>query len=420
MPDRSTAPPFRAPEPFAFGRAVSRELGNGLNLHLVRAGRQPLLRLEFLFRAGSRFDAIPGQSYFATRMLSEGSRRYNSREISETFDHFGAHFEVSAGFDFANISLYCPSRHFDQLLPLTDDLLHAPTYEEKELETLRNIQLQQLQVSLEKTAFVASREFRRLLFGAEHPYGRSLETGTIQAQTREGLAGFFAEHLDRRYEIVLSGLVEEEHLQALERHFGAHSRKEIPALAPLPATRPAAQHHIARDNSVQASIRLGQAAVGKDHPDYMGLLVLVEILGGYFGSRLMQNLREDKGYTYGIHASVSSLAGGAYTVIGADVGKQHVESSLEEIRREIRRLQSEPVPAEELTQVRNYMKGSFLSGINTPFALADKFKGVYLHGLDYSFYDRYFEAIDRTGPEELMRLAGLYLEPDRMTQVVVG
>jgi zinc protease len=420
MPDRSTAPPFRTPEPFAFEHAVSRELGNGLKVHLVRAGRQSLLRLEFLFRAGSRFDAIPGQSYFATRMLSEGSRSYSSREISETFDHFGAHFEVSAGFDFANISLYCPSRHLDQLLPLTDDLLHAPAYEEKELETLRNIQLQQLQVSLEKTAFVASREFRRLLFGEEHPYGRSLETGTIQAQTKDGLAGFFSEHLDRRYEIVFSGLVEEEHLQALEQYFGARSREKSPLLEPLAGTRPAAQRHIGRENSVQASIRLGQAAVGKAHPDYMGLLVLVEILGGYFGSRLMQNLREDKGYTYGIHASVSSLAGGAYTIIGADVGKQHAEPSLDEIRREIRRLQTEPVPADELIQVRNYMKGSFLSGINTPFSLADKFKGVYLQGLDYSFYDRYFGAIDRTGPEELMRLAGLYLEPDRMTEVVVG
>ena len=420
MPDRSVAPVYHSPGPFPFAHAVAHSFANGTKLHHLSAGRLPLLRLEFLSLAGSSFDPEPGIAHFTSRMLGEGSDSYNSAQISELFDSHGAHLEISPGFDFVNVTVYTPARHLENLLSVLDDLLHRPAFPGVELETMRNIQHQQLRLSLERTSFVASREFRRMLFGAEHPYGRLMEPEHIQEMTSGKLAQFFSDRMERRYEMVLSGAVEDVHIESLGQYFGTLPiYEQLTPEMPAPAGE-AGQIRIPMEGKVQSSIRMGGLAVGKAHPDYMGLLLLIEILGGYFGSRLMQNLREDKGYTYGVHASVNTMLGSAYILIGADVGSAHTEAAIEEIRKEIGILRTEPVSDDELQQVRNYMKGTFLSGINSPFALADKFKSVYLHGLGYNFYDRYFSEIDQTGADELMDLARRYLDTDRMTVVIAG
>ena len=420
MPDRSVAPVYHTPGPFPFAHAVTHRYGNGAKLHLLSAGRQPLLRLEFLSLAGSRFDPEPGIAHFTSRMLGEGSDSYSSAQISELFDSHGAHLEISTGFDFVNVTVYTPARHLEKLLSVLDDLLHRPAFPEVELETMRNIQHQQLRLSLERTSVVASREFRRILFGADHPYGRLMEPEHVQQLTSGKLAQYFSDRMDRRYEMVLSGSVEDAHIEALGQYFGAVPLLEqLTPKMPLPAGE-TGQIRIPMEGKMQSSIRVGGLAVGKAHPDHMGLLLLIEILGGYFGSRLMQNLREEKGYTYGVHASLNTMLGSAYILIGADVGSAHTGAAIEEIRKEIDILRTEPVSEDELQQVRNYMKGTFLSDINSPFALADKFKSVYLHGLDYSYYDRYFSDIDQTGADVLMDLARRYLDPDRMTVVIAG
>src|SRR5690606_8798304 len=158
----------------------------------------------------------------------------------------------------------------------------------------------------------------------------------------------------------------------------------------------------------------------KEHPDFVKLLVVNEILGGYFGSRLMKNIREDKGYTYGISSAMVPLKNKGYFIIGTDVNKENTGNTLQEIYKEIETLQNSLVSEEELNTVRSFMVGSFLSEINTPFALADKFKGVHLYGLDYDFYDAYLHTVNNITSIEIQNLAHQYLQKDTFSEVVVG
>jgi predicted Zn-dependent peptidase len=176
----------------------------------------------------------------------------------------------------------------------------------------------------------------------------------------------------------------------------------------------------ASQKDLQASIRIGKPIIGKNHPDYIACMVVNELLGGYFGSRLMQNIREDKGYTYGIHSSIVTLKNDAYFVIGTDVKREYVEATVQEIYHETQRLIDEPVAELELNTVRNYIKGSFLSSITTPFSIAEKVKNVRFYDLDYSFYHNFFDSLDGLDAEDILKAAQKYFSPEDMTEVIVG
>ena len=260
--------------------------------------------------------------------------------------------------------------------------------------------------------------------GYRHAYGQiftpdkadliGLETDVIP---------FYQKRLKSRlFEIILSGKIEQSHLVDLNQWFGKLELYKQPE-----RTEPKQSHMNApfnyyeeREKSLQTSIRIGKVFISKDHQDYHKLKVLIEILGGYFGSRLMKNIREDKGYTYGIYAQMVSLKYSSFLTIGTEVKKESQIDTVDEIHKEIKQLQTEPVSADELETVKNYMVGSFLININTPFALARYFKSIYYFGLDYAWYDRYLNTIKNIQSKELLELANKYLNRDSMTEVKVG
>ncbi|MBK7132383.1 MAG: insulinase family protein [Bacteroidales bacterium] len=172
--------------------------------------------------------------------------------------------------------------------------------------------------------------------------------------------------------------------------------------------------------TVQTSVRIGSATINKRHPDYPGLKVLDAVLGGYFGSRLMKNIREDKGFTYGISSSLTSLDLAGYKVISTEVGKKNCHKAIDEIYKEIRLLQSEPVKSGELDLVRNYMSGELLRMFDGPFALADSFRSVWDFGLDNSYYYRLADKIKTIGQDEIMHLANTYYNTDDLYEITAG
>jgi predicted Zn-dependent peptidase len=165
---------------------------------------------------------------------------------------------------------------------------------------------------------------------------------------------------------------------------------------------------------------LGTQIINRSHPDYQKFLVTNEILGGFFGSRLMKNIREDKGFTYGIGASVNVFEHEAYMVIGTDVKKEVANQTFEEIEKEIKMLQTTLVDEEELAIVKNYILGSFMGSINTPFSLIDKYKTLHYSNLNYDYYDRYYETISQISAETVREIAQQYLNYDEMVKISVG
>jgi predicted Zn-dependent peptidase len=312
------------------------------------------------------------------------------------------------------------NRHLQELIPVLKEIIFNPVFPEKELEVLKKIQYNNLQISREKNSYVASTKFREILFGRDHPYGRTVDEAVINNQNAEDLKEYHSAYFPENFEIIISGMAGKDVVKMMEREFSDIRRVRLKAFEEKPLNPSMEKVHLKREGSYQSALRIGHLSIRKDHPDFIRVMVMNELFGGYFGSRLMQNIREDKGYTYGIYSSLVSYREAGYFVIAADVKKEFTGKAIDEIYKEVRILRNERVPEEELNKVKNYLKGNYLSSITTPFSIAEKFKNVHFYGLSYSFYDHLFKQIDQIGTDDIVAMARQYLNPEKMSEVVVG
>jgi zinc protease len=222
--------------------------------------------------------------------------------------------------------------------------------------------------------------------------------------------------------IVISGLVKEETLQLLNQLFGDgwNNDKPTPKKEIEFTTTKQRVHLIEKADAVQSAIRIGRVLFNRTHPDYFGMQVLNAVLGGYFGSRLMNNIREDKGYTYGIGSAVASLQQGGYFFIATEVGVDVCASAIQEIYFELKKLREELIPIEELDLVKNYLLGTFVRSVDGAFAMSEKFNSILEYGLGYDYFDAYLHTIRTISPERLQHLAITYLQEKDLIELVVG
>lgn len=423
--DRTQSPAFQAIQEVRLPPVQTHTLGNGIPVHLIAAPHQPVLRIECIFEAGTWHErGRPGSAFFTVKMLAEGTTTRSSAQISEEFDRYGAFIELNSGPDRASVVVYCLTKFLPDVLPLLREVLTEPTFPTKELDDLRNITLQNLRVNYEKNAYLAGVLFRAKLFGTDHPYGRSQQPEAVEQIDRDGVVAFYERVMrNRPFRILLAGQVTDREVQLIDHELGQLSVDAgalTPSANPVAATDDRLPVLAAKPDSLQSSIRLGRRLFTRDHPDYFKMLVTNEVLGGYFGSRLMKNIREDKGFTYGISSNMPSFRRDGYFIIGTDVNKENTQQTLDEIRKEIRTLQTEPVPADELETVQNYMAGEFVGSFNTPFEMADRYKVILLDGLPADFLANYIPNLRAVTPEDVLATAESYLSDDSLQEVVVG
>ncbi|MBL3657096.1 M16 family metallopeptidase [Fulvivirga sediminis] len=401
-------------------KQVSKTTSGDVDIYYLNAGTQPVIKLEFLFPIGGNYyEPRPGVSMLCLQLLKEGSTNYTSKQIADSLAQFGAFLDINPSFDAPSISLLCLNKHLNSLLPIISDILLSPSFPDEELETLKRIQIQNLKNQNRKNNVIASKNFRNALFGDEYPYGKIISETDITNITTDDIKAFFTSNLSQ-FEIFVSGALDQ-HLNSIIRNFQNTKPKA------KYSNSSNIQYHFQpqiinqnKDNSSQTSVRVGKPIISKSHNDYVKLLITNHILGGYFGSRLMKNIREDKGYTYGIYSSIVNLQYDSYLVIGSDIIKESLDDTLAQIRREISILQNEPISSSELDAVRNHLIGSFQSSINTPFAIMSKFKNIHMHGLDYSFYNNYITSIQSIDPYTILNTANEYFSLKDMTIVTVG
>jgi predicted Zn-dependent peptidase len=420
MLDRTIAPAVQKIEPVSIPEAVCQKLDNGIPLFYVNAGQQPVMRFELVFEAGKWFEDTPGLSYFTGKMLTEGTNSYSAQEIATRFEAMGAFVEVNCGFDHNTLTIHLLTKHLDQILPLVQEMVWQPSFLDVELQKLKHRKKQSLLVDLQKNSFVAARQFTKLVFGEDHPYGRVLEVEQIDGIHQDQLSQFHGKYMSRYFEIILSGMISDNHLESINQALGQHDVAKVEPKNVKKTAYSSSHYVLDKEDSLQSSIRLGMPFINRKHPDYLEMLVVNEILGGYFGSRLMSNIREDKGYTYGIRSGIRCLVHDSIWVVSTDVKKQFREQTLDEIKKEITKLQTELLPNSELETVKNYMLGTLVSSLDTPFALADKFKTIHYSGLDYSYYEAYFQTVNQVSNERIRQLCLQYLQWENMTSVLVG
>ena len=424
MLDRTVAPPVQPLARVTLPAADVLLLSSGARLHVLANDAQPVVRLQAVFRAGKLAENRPGLASLTARMLLEGTTTRTARQIADEVAFYGASLECDAGFDRSTLTLYCLTRHLPALLPLVIDVLTNPAFPTAELEQLKTRTIQNVRVERQKTSYLASERFNELLFGGETPYGRPFDSDAYQALTAAEAQAFHqVAYAFNNAELFLCGDV------AAEQAVVAAAFSAAPPAAPVAATGASAQAHsfavaspdrVAVPGSLQASLRMGRLWPAPTHPDTHRLKLLVNIFGGYFGSRLMRNIREDKGLTYGIYASVAPREFGTSLVIGTDVKGESADFAVSEIEMEMRRLQEELIPADELETVKNYILGKFANELSTVFEQCDKYKSLIFLDLPADYYTQFVQQTESADAETLRTLAREYLSPAALQTVIAG
>ncbi|MBI3509612.1 MAG: insulinase family protein [Bacteroidetes bacterium] len=420
--NRTMAPEFREVGKISLLQPKELRLSNGIPLFLINAGDQEVVRIDFIFNAGTRFQSRTLVAGTASEMLEEGTKTKNAETIAEELDFFGAFTETELNQDTASFTLFTLNKHLSSTLPLAEDILVNASYPNEEFLIYSSNKRQQFVVDSEKVATLSRRKFNGLLFGEDHPYGRAAKLEDFDSLHENDIISFHEKFYSlKNCTIVVSGKIPDHLQQQLEMCFGKYSNGEVhnnslPALAKLQQRI----HTVEKEGAMQSSIRMGRSLFNKKHADYQKMLVLNTVLGGYFGSRLMANIREDKGYTYGIGSGIISLQEAGYFVISTEVGVDVTEAALKEIYVEIEKLQNDNIPESELDLVRNYMTGVFLRSTDGPFALADRFKGLMGYGLGYDYFSSYLETIRSVSANEIRDLAQKYLKKEDLIELVAG
>jgi zinc protease len=423
--DRSAAPAFRTIDKIDVIKAKHLQLKNGIDFYSLSAGSQEIVKIEFVFRAGMYHQPDTLIASTTNVLLESGTKSYTADQLSDGIDFFGSFLELQVEQDFATITLFSLNKYLNESLKFIEDLIKNPIFPEHDFKVHVANKKQRHAINSQKVNVLARRRFTELLFGTEHPYGRDVNQNDFDRVTTAELKTFFNTHYNSlNCTIFAAGNLPKTILETLNRHFGegnwGGSQKPLEQELFKLGTTTIQKHFILKDDAIQSAIRIGRVLFNKTHPDYFKFQVLNTILGGYFGSRLMANIREDKGYTYGIGSGLSNLVHTGYFFISTEVGADVTKQTLEEIYKEVKNLREVLVDANELETVRNYILGNFLRSVDGPFALADKFKSIWEFGLDYDYFDNYFSAVKSVTANELRDLANKYLQEKDLIECVVG
>jgi predicted Zn-dependent peptidase len=419
MLNRTLAPSFKPTQNISLPPIQSISGGGDLRIYSLANPNLEVFRLEIVFRAGSYFGEKFGLSFFASKLMPLGTVSKDAKQIAESFERFGGFLEVTQNQERLVITLHGLTKFFERYLEDLYAVIFEPIFLESELEIQKTIASQSYLVSMEKTAVEANKIFREGLFGETHSFGKTLNPAEIEIISAADLRSFHKKFIaDASYNIFLTGNVGANEVDLLSRIFVSkvsHS-SFLPILSPDIKTP--FERIMDKKDSVQSSIRIGRRMFNRHHPDFFGFLVFNTIFGGYFGSRLMKNIREEKGLTYGISSSMVPLADEGYWSIGADVKKENVQLAISEIRKEIDFLKETPVTEDELSLVKNYMKGSVLNSTNTVFDMMDKHKAIIHENLPDNFYNSMLSKIDGVGVNEVQEMANKYMVD--LSTVIVG
>ncbi len=398
-------------------------MDNGIPLYVLKTGDEQIVRVDFLFHAGTYFQNQPLVASSTNALLKEGSNNYTAYKIAETLDHYGAAFFNNINEDFATLSFMTLKKHFFKVLPVIADIIKYPVFDERELEIYLMNKKKEFLINSQKVSVMAKKGFLESLFGEEHPYGLKIKEEHFNNLKRGQLARFHKDfyHL-ANLKIMISGDVGDDEIKLLNDFFATGNWKgETPEVGKL-IDRISDQKkiRIEKPGALQSAIRIGGKSVNKRHEDYMSMMFLNKLFGGFFGSRLMKNIREEKGYTYGIYSLLISLDHSGYFCVVSEVGKEYLSNVLEEIYKEIRKLKDEKVDDDELDLVKNYYLGELTRLFSGLFSIVEAYKTVILYGLDFDYYEKFIDMVKEINGDDIRELAKKYLDEKQFIEVVAG
>ncbi|MBW7844968.1 MAG: insulinase family protein [Bacteroidia bacterium] len=392
----------------------------GIPIYSYPALVEQVLRIEFVFDAGINKQSQRALASASNALLTEGTSSSNAKAIADNLDYFGSYVQSRCTVDDAQLTLYCLKKHATKCLSIVEDVIKNAQYFENELDIFVKNNKQRLKVQQKKTSYLCRRAFYEEIFGMESPIASFSNSNDYDNISRETLLDFHKTNYQTSIKyITVCGNVDAELINTIIAFASGFTVKNNkPSYKSNQVL--AKSKYVKKENSAQATVRIGRKLFNRKHEKYRKTQLANMILGGYFGSRLMKNIREDKGLTYGIYSVLESYYDDGGFYIEADVNAQKSEIALKEIKHELQKLCTDPVSEKELNQAKNYFIGSLLRSIDGPFSIMDRNRIIidYEHSMNY--YNEFFDIINSTNGNEIRDIFVEYFEPEKLVEVVCG
>ena len=396
-------------------------LKNGVDVYTVEAGPEDVMSIEWVYYAGNWYEDKNLVAATTNLMLKNGTSTKTAFQINEHFEYYGSYLNRSCHSETATLTLHCLTKHIKELLPVVKELLTDSVFPEEELAIAKQNMKQRLRVNLKKSDFVAGRLIDVYLYGDQHPYGRFSREEDFDTLTRDQLVEFYKNYYQQgKLVLFVAGRLPSDLEVLLNKHFGDLSNKPVAENKFAIKKSEEKKYRISNDpDGVQGSIRIARPFISRHHPDYMKSQVLNTLFGGFFGSRLMDNIREDKGYTYGIHSYFQNHLHDAAWMISTEAGKDVCEATITEVYKEMKTLREELVEEDELLLVKNFLMGTVLGDLDGPFHIIARWKNIILNNLNENYFYQSVDTIKNITAKELQELANKYLLPEDFYELVV-
>ncbi len=410
--DRTKAPEVKPIGSFSLP-TVNIERVKNTSLFSYKSDATPLVRIQIVFDYGTIDTTRAGLLSFYSTLANDEAGSYNHLELKEKIAFYGSAIEISPGHHHTTFTLYSQSKFASSLISLLFDVIISPSLAEERIDSLKQKALQSQLIQEEKTSFWNTYHFNQSFYAKGHPYGFVRTTEDIKSITQAELINIKEGLLSRQTNCFVAGDYDTAIIDVLKEnllklnHSNSNNNRNENVLS-----NEAFQIYKEKKGSVQSSLKMGISAINRSHADYHALYLANIIFGGYFGSRLMQNIREEKGYTYGIYSQFQHLKLSSQIIIGADVVKKHNQDVIDEIKKELIRLQEEQVSIQELNSAREYIKGKILNSIGTAFQVMDKASFLFYENLPQNYYQQLFTKLDSVQVDDILTVAKKHLSTD--------
>lgn len=424
--DRNIIPQSDKPKDVHFPeyKQIVSEKGN--KIFIISDNRFPIVTFRIIFKKGAISDhqedmRTDGLSNFMVDMLFKGTEDRKASEISRIIDSFGASVSSGSDYDYNFITFHCLKKYFRNMAELIYDILQNSVFPEEEIERMKLQKINTLYSLMDSGEYLASKKYKEILYGSS-PYSVCIEgtMDSIQKIDREKLLYAYNNFLlNAETSVCFIGDITAEEISELPL-IGRQNQNEEINVSGMPSIDKTKIHITERKSAVQSDIIMGNKAIRRNHPDFIGLKVMNTALGGYFTSRINTNLREENGFTYGAKSQLNSRKYQGDILVDTNVKNELTGEAIREVIKEIKRMQDELNSEEELQSVKNYITGTYPMQLETPNSIASKVLALDLYDIDEKFYNTYISEINNVTPQIVRQMAQKYLKPDNLVISVCG
>lgn len=423
MLDRSAAPKLSSFSDLSFDYPDYITLSNGVKLYVLNNGDQDVNRFEIIYRGGLFEETKPLQSFALASMLIHGSDKYSSQEVAEMLDFNGSQFNAINHDNFTHISMTSLNKNFKEILPLFKSVLTEPSIPKREYDVLGTQVKSAYQTARQRVKYLAQMAGRRLYFGEKHPFSHMICDEDVDNLTIDDIKSFHRKfYKPENSTLIISGCVTEKEVSLIDEYFGQESNcgntNDLVEYERCVTTEKSVI--VDKEGALQSSVYMIHEAIPRSHPDYIKLRILITALGGYFGSRLMQNIREDKGYTYGINAMLVGRRCGAKVVITSECDTAYTYLLIDEVKKEVKKLQDTLMDDDELEIVKNTMLSDLAKTLDSPFSMASCVSSNILYSTGEDYFNRQVTDILNITAIDLRNVANKYLDVNKFYIAIAG